>query len=265
MVGLYLPGPGELLVARSGEAGALEAITLAHELEHALADDALGLPIPRGGKPSDSDADLAAQALVEGDATLTMELYALRYVDLGEQLSLSGVAGAGDDLEELPDFFQRQLLYPYAAGFAYVCGLYAEGGWEAVDDAYRNPPASTAELLDPGLRPRELTEPPPGGRLAKPWRSTLRSDVGAAELSWLFAAPGRGRDGGPARSGRRRLRLARGRGRALGRRRRPLRALGLARRRRRRVALRRRDRLVCGGVPRRSPRARGGADDLRRA
>lgn len=190
VIGLYLPERKELVVTRMGEAGALEAITLAHELEHALADDALGLPIPRRQERAETDADLAAHALVEGDATLTMELYALGYVALDEQLSLSGVAGEEDDIEELPDFLQRQLLYPYAAGFAHACELFAVGGWDAVDAAYEDPPASTVELLEPGPGPVELAEPRRAGRLPGPWRSALRSEIGAAELSWLFAAPG---------------------------------------------------------------------------
>ncbi len=193
VIGLYVPETEELLVASSGKAGALEQITLAHELEHALAHDALGFPLPERARAGRSDRDLAAQALIEGDASLTMELYALRYIDLEEQLSLLDEPGAAVEerrLEELPHFLQRQLLFPYDAGLRYVCSRYEEGGWEAVDRAYADPPGSTAELLDPEGAPIELEKPPAGGALPRPWRRTLSDQIGAAELSWLLEAPG---------------------------------------------------------------------------
>jgi hypothetical protein len=193
VLGLFVPESEELLVAREGEGGALEQITLAHELEHALAHDALGFPIGTRPTPGEGDRDLAAQALIEGDATLAMELYALRFVDIDEQLELldePGVASGGEEFERLPHFLQQQLLFPYEAGLRYVCSRYEKGGWEEVDRAYADPPRSTAELLDPAAGPIAPAEPPALGRLAKPWRRTLSDQVGAAELSWLFEAPG---------------------------------------------------------------------------
>jgi hypothetical protein len=41
----------------------------------------------------------------------------------------------------------------FDAGTAYVCSLYAEGGWEAVDAAYADPPESTAEILGIACEP----------------------------------------------------------------------------------------------------------------
>lgn len=193
VVGLFVPETEELLVSSSGEAGALEEITLAHELQHALAFDALGLPIPERTRAGRSDRDLAALALIEGDATLTMELYALRYVELSEQLSLldDPAATVGEEeLEALPHILQRRLLFPYEAGLEFVCSRYERGGWEAVDRAYDDPPASTAELLDPLAGPVRTGEPPEPGSPGPPWRRTLADQLGAAELSWLFEAPG---------------------------------------------------------------------------
>ena len=193
VVGLFVPETEELLVSSSGKAGALEQITLAHELEHALAHDALSFPLPERTRAGSSDSDLAALALIEGDATLTMELYALRYVELEEQLSLldDPSAAAGDrQLAELPHFLRRQLLFPYEAGLEFVCDRYGDGGWDAVDDAYADPPSSTAELLDGSGRAFDPARIEPRGSLPPPWRRTLTDQIGAAELSWLFAAPG---------------------------------------------------------------------------
>ena len=33
----------------------------------------------------------------------------------------------------------------------FACSLFSEGGWEAVDAAYDNPPATTVEILFPEL------------------------------------------------------------------------------------------------------------------
>lgn len=193
VVGLFVPETEELLVASSGDAGAVEEITLAHELEHALAFDALGLPIARRYRPERSDRDLAAQALVEGDATLTMELYALRYVELSEQLALlnePGAASSEEELAKLPYILQQQLLFPYEAGLEFVCDRYTDGGWEAVDRAYGDPPRSTAELLDPSAGPVRVVDPRSPGSLPEPWRRTISGQLGAADLTWLFEAPG---------------------------------------------------------------------------
>lgn len=193
VLGLFVPETKELLVSKSGKPGAIEAITLAHELEHALADDALGLPVPERSRRGRGDRDLAALSLVEGDASLAMSLYAVRFIAASEQIALLGdptLAAGQEGLEKLPYVIQAQLIFPYEAGLGYVCELYSRGGWDAVDRAYANPPRSTAELLDPAAGPIRVEDPAPVGRLTSPWRRALADGIGAAELSWLFEAPG---------------------------------------------------------------------------
>lgn len=193
VVGLFVPETKELLVGRSGSAGAVEEITLAHEVEHALAFDAVGFPLPERTRPGRGDRDLAVQSLIEGDATLTMQLYAQRHVSLGRQLDVADdpeIASGSDDLSKLPDFLRRQLLFPYEAGLQFVCDRYASGGWKAVDRAYRKPPRSTSELLGLDSDLGAPVDPPATGRPPKPWRRRLSDQLGAAELAWLFAAPG---------------------------------------------------------------------------
>ena len=201
IAGLYVPASGELLVRSSeGEPGAVEELTLAHELEHALADQALGLPVPDEPQPGRSDQLAAALALVEGDASLSMQLYSTEYLSFADQLSLlgeEGVADAEEQLAAVPDFLQRQLLFPYTDGLSYACERAAAGGLRAVDDAYGRRPGSTWEILFPERsaagRPVDPADP---GRLADPWRRVERTEVGAADLSWLFAAPGGDRAAG---------------------------------------------------------------------
>ena len=193
VAGVYDPRTGELLVLAGEEKGPLERITLAHELEHALADQALGLPIADDPDLSRADSLLARTALVEGDATLTMELYAVRHVGLGDLLGTIDASIFGtveQDLAELPYVLQQELLWPYVDGAEFVCHLYARGGWSAVNRAYERPPAASDQILFPrryGAAVADPRDPPP---LAEPWSLLDRSELGAAQLLWLFEAPG---------------------------------------------------------------------------
>jgi hypothetical protein len=195
VAGYYAPDTGELVVRvpDDGVIRPMERVTLAHELEHALADQALGLPDVREEPyASDADAALGAIALIEGDATLLMNRWALEHLSLGDQLS--GLLGGDLDaaqasLDTVPHHLQRELLFPYTDGLGYVCALYQEGGWAAVDERYGDPPTTSAAVLDPrrdGEEPRtpaSLTAPADGQEL-------LDTTFGAAPLQWLLEAPG---------------------------------------------------------------------------
>jgi hypothetical protein len=196
VAGFYDPQTGELVVRQAGdELSVNDRIVLAHELDHALTDQALDLPLPDDLRAGREDADLAATALVEGDATLLMQRYAatLSFEDqLGalDPTALLDAIQAETDLAELPPYLQSELRFPYEAGLSYVCELYAAGGWEAVNGAYRDPPESSLEILSP-----EPAPPPPevvnaAGLLLEPWERVTSFQLGAAQLLWLFEAPG---------------------------------------------------------------------------
>ncbi|MGH2957915.1 MAG: hypothetical protein ACRDL6_13090 [Solirubrobacterales bacterium] len=193
VAGVYDQRTGELLVLAGEEEGALERITLAHELEHALADQALGLPIADDPDLSRADSLLARTALVEGDATLTMELYLVRHVGLGDLLGTidAGIFGTTEqDLAELPYVLQQELLWPYVAGAEFVCHLYARGGWRAIDRAYESPPASSDQIIFPGRYGESVGDPRDPPPLQGPWTRLARTEFGAAHLLWLLEAPG---------------------------------------------------------------------------
>ncbi|MCP9491254.1 MAG: hypothetical protein MSC31_15465 [Solirubrobacteraceae bacterium MAG38_C4-C5] len=195
VVGLYEPSSETLLVESGDDPGALEELTLAHELEHALADQTLELPVPDDPDPARADADLAGLAVVEGDATVATAVYGARHIGPLDALSTLGDLGSVVDsqrqLAALPPYLRNELLFPYAAGLEFVCGLYEEGGWDAVDAAYERPPTATAQILFPQrYGETQPVEPPSPGELGGPWRGEQRTTLGAAQLLWLFEAPG---------------------------------------------------------------------------
>jgi len=193
VAGFYDPDTDELVVATGAAEGGLsttELLALVHELEHALADQRLGIPDLETLNEEDQDAASAAQSLVEGDAQLTTEIYAARSLGPADQLAAIGQGAPG--LGDVPHFLARSLLFPYVEGARFACALYQEGGWEAVDAAYRELPRSTAEILFPdryGSGDGPVDPPDPRG-LPAPWEEVETFTVGAADLLFLFEAPG---------------------------------------------------------------------------
>jgi hypothetical protein len=171
-----------------------EQVTLAHELEHALSDERLGLP-ELGDAGTDGDGARASLALVEGGATLAMQQFAGRSLGPMEQLGMGldpSAAAAQAQLQQFPVYLQRDLIFPYEEGLAFACGIHAAGGWPAVDATYVDLPTTSAQILWPeryaageaAAAPRPFGGPPAGFREAR------ATTVGAADLLWLFEAPG---------------------------------------------------------------------------
>lgn len=198
VLGFYDPDTGELVVRTDDPTQPLdltELITVAHELEHALADEAIGLP----DIDSDDDEDrlLAGLAVVEGDAVALQTVFqavAIPPMMLLDALgTLGGEIASQQALDAAPPFIADSLTWPYTAGTSYVCDRFAEGGWEAVDAAIADPPRTTHEIMFPGSAagpPADLHEPAgPAG-----FERVVQRTFGAAQLSWLFAAPGGDRD-----------------------------------------------------------------------
>ncbi len=196
VAGFYDPQTGELVVRQAGEELTVnDRVVLAHELDHALTDQALDLPVPDDLRAGREDADLAATAVVEGDATLLMQRYAAS-LSLEDQLgsldpaSILDAVQAEADLAELPPYLQAELRFPYEAGLSFACHRYLEGGWDAVDADYRDPPDSSLEILFPDRAPAAPVPVNVPGLLLEPWERTRTRQLGAAQLLWLLEAPG---------------------------------------------------------------------------
>jgi hypothetical protein len=200
VLGFYLPGrrppKGSLYVRSTSGLDPYTRIILAHELTHAVTDQRYDLT--RADRLAAADAredELAAYSgLVEGDATLLMQQYLTERLTPAEQAS-AGLAAAADrtpQRDAAPPVIRESLLFPYQQGLAFVRALYQQGGWAAVNRAYRDPPTSTEQLLHPERYLGDRDQPQPvavadlSGRLGGGWRPSAELSVGELDLRLLL-------------------------------------------------------------------------------
>src|SRR5690349_2456560 len=122
---------------------------MAHELTHALQDQHFNLKRFENWPKGDSDAELAAHALIEGDATLAMTLYMAKnpLVALAFIRSLGSQEVATEQFKQAPRVLRESLLFPYEEGSAWATQLYKRGGWELVSQAFTKLPQSSEQIL----------------------------------------------------------------------------------------------------------------------
>ena len=199
VAGYYDPDTTELVVATpAGDQPlpAIDQITLAHEMIHALTDATLGIPETLDDPEADPEIVRAEQALIEGDATLGMQQFAFGALGLEAQLAMlmdPRLLGAQQEAGEFPYVLSSGLQLPYLEGMAFTCALYQAGGWDAVNEAYDNPPTNTSQILFPErylVRATDEVEPQPIGSPGRNWESLRTVGFGAFDLMTLFSAPG---------------------------------------------------------------------------
>ena len=185
------------LVGPTDRIGDLESVVVAHEYAHALQDATWDLEAGRIKELDRSDAILAQQALVEGDATAVMYDWAARELSLLDLLGVSGEALTRQDeriLRRIPPLLRRQLEFPYLEGFSFVTSLRGRGDWPAVDEAWTAQPVSTEQILHPELYPEELpvdvTLPGIVERLGPGWTNTYEQTLGEMQTG-VWVADGR--------------------------------------------------------------------------
>jgi hypothetical protein len=155
---------------------------MAHELTHALQDQHFNLRRFEHWPKGDSDAELAAHALIEGDATLAMALYVANnpLVALAFMKSLVGAGMASAELDKAPRALRESLLFPYQDGEKWVNALYKRGGWNEVSQAFTTLPQSTEQILHPEKyfaheAPVKVTLPDITSLLNNSGRASMRS------------------------------------------------------------------------------------------
>lgn len=150
VVGYYDTDMGEMFVLSDGEEPDPAAkLTLAHEVVHALQDQAFDLDAFLPEDEENGDLARAKVALVEGDAELATAEYLTAHLTRAEIRQAYSSGGGGNDLSEVPRALFELLFFPYREGAVFVTAVHGDGGWASVDAAYSNPPLSTEHILHP--------------------------------------------------------------------------------------------------------------------
>jgi len=185
-LGFYDPRDDQLVIAALELTPLLETV-LAHELVHALDDQHFDLDrvdlLELAG-----EQNLAFSALAEGDAGRIEEAYEATLSD-DEQADADAerqALVAELELDSIPPILLYEQELVYSDGRAFVQALVDDGGNEAVDEAFGDPPTTSEEIQEPetylsGLPPTRVPvpEPDPDGE------SVIQGTVGQATLDLL--------------------------------------------------------------------------------
>ena len=153
ILGFYDPDTAEFVVVSDGALlDPAAQWTHAHEFVHALQDQHYDLDALTDDS-LDSEAQAAVRALAEGEAELVQYLYLTQgdYFTQSEVDAILSDPGQTDDgfLQGLPPVLVNNMAFPYTSGVEFVVDLYREGGFAAIDAAWRNPPRSSEHILHP--------------------------------------------------------------------------------------------------------------------
>ncbi len=227
-------GESTLAPLGGGEAVAerLEESLLVHEIAHALQDQHFDIGRFWDHEPF-SDRSLAAEALVEGDATLVMLSFLVNLpverfppgdgpldplmVDAAQFTEMAPELPGDEELRAAPAYLREHLLFPYLQGLAFCLELRRTGGQKLLDHAFRQDPPGLVGADPPCREVAGRARRAGTHRAARPgrdvrWRSEEDGRLlrGAGHAPHPLAASRRGCAGGRGRLGRGRLRPLRG-------------------------------------------------------
>jgi hypothetical protein len=191
ILGVYVPAEETLYVRGSAaELSPYARITAAHEITHALQDQAYDLEALRDLPERDGDAALAVLALVEGDAVRTQQAWSQRFQTAAQRQAATAEAGAASDaaLARTPRYLRESLFFPYTAGTRFAAALPDIGA------AFMRPPTTTEQILHPerytaGEGAKAVTAP---ATLGADWAPARQYTFGEFDVAELVVALGPG-------------------------------------------------------------------------
>ena len=188
IAGYYDNETGEMFVVQGQGFQGPERLTYSHEYTHVLQDQNFniknGLNYSDDACEVDSERCAAIQALLEGDATLSQTFWYQNYSTNQDKQEISDFYNSlkSPVYDSAPAFLKDDFVFPYNQGATFVQDIYSQGGWAAVDAAYKNPPVSTEQILHPNLYPSDtpipVTLPDLTSALGEGWREVSRNQMG---------------------------------------------------------------------------------------
>jgi hypothetical protein len=190
VLGFYDDRKKRMVVVSDSGLSAEAKITYAHEYTHALQDAAFTLKTLETDAVGEDDRSLARTALIEGDATQTMFLWAL-----AGNLDPQELAQLGNqpppDTGDTPSWMVDLLEFPYTLGLQWVGQLYQDGGFKAVDAAFTDPPGSTEQVIHydkwvSRQKPIAVSVPDLAPALGPGWKRVASSPQGEAMVGVML-------------------------------------------------------------------------------
>jgi hypothetical protein len=198
IAGYYDPETKDMYVVQGEAFKGPEKMTYAHEYVHALQDQTWDLQ--NGLKSNDEYCEdhteycAGVDSLVEGDASLTEQYWFFSYATQQDQQDVYDFyeTYSSPVYDTAPYFLQQDFLFPYSQGMVFVESLYGEGGWSAVDRAYKNPPQTTEQILHPERYPQDIPVdillPDLTSTLGNGWEEVTRNVMGEWYLDLVLFA-----------------------------------------------------------------------------
>jgi hypothetical protein len=142
----------ERIVVRGGDLDVETEVTVVHELVHTLQDQHFDLDALLDDAES-AAAETALTSLVEGDAVRIEQDYVFSLPPAEQDEYFAASANTAGEIEEglsadVPEIIPVTLSLPYDLGPFFTADLYADGGNDAVDDAFEQPPVTEENILD---------------------------------------------------------------------------------------------------------------------
>lgn len=195
ILGFYDPETKQMtIVDDDGEVSPDELMVLAHEHAHALQDQHYDLETRL--ETLDDDAHLALKALIEGEATIVMYVWAIKRLSLLDWTEIEEQEGVEvptdyQPLRSVPPILWRPGEFPYVDGAAFVYEFWGPGGWDAVQDIWDDPPASTEQVMHPHRYPHDVPVavglPDVAAAMGLGWSTAMELTMGELQTSVLLA------------------------------------------------------------------------------
>jgi hypothetical protein len=124
---------------------------LVHELTHALQDQHFDI-VREDLYEADDDSSLGLEAVVEGDATRIEYAYYESLTAEEERLVELEANKAGDPTTpDIPEALVAVMGLPYEVGPIFLEAIFQAGGTAKINEAIKNPPVTSEQLLYPDL------------------------------------------------------------------------------------------------------------------